>query len=247
MAAQIETQTQEAAHLPLTDQTWPRLAFVLYQMATSELSVRYELAKILAAHFDLDLTAKPIRYTFQRLIELQWIDKSTLKVVDGYRMAVVRLSDEGRTLCQYLGWETVESEWERLIRLHSGDSQWRHTAAVLSMAYQARLRGWQTQVVPSIDHPTVFPDLLVDKGQERIYVEVELRHGKLNKWRNLHALQGFVALCAKTDDSRETLVGECQQLGIPVLATDLLSLAQTHQLADPGPLWLQSWEKEITT
>ena len=233
-------------HLPITDQTWPRLAFVLYQMATSGLSVRYELAKILAAHFDLGLKSKPIRYTFQRLVELQLIDKTTMKVVEGYRMAVVRLSDEGRTLCQYLGWEAVESEWERMIRLHSGDSQWRHTAAVLSMAYQARLRGWYPQVVPSIDRPAIFPDLLVEKGQERIYVEVELRHGKLNKWRNMHALQGFVALCAKTDESRETLVGECQQLGIPVVATDLLSLAKTHQLDDPGPLWLQNWQMEIT-
>lgn len=229
----------------VNSQTWPRLALVLHRMATTGLSVRYELAKHLAAHFQFKLRSKSVRYTFQRLDELRLIDTTTLMVVEGYRMAVVRLSDEGRSLCLHLGWDVVESEYERMIRLHSGDSQWRHTAAVLSMAYHARLRGWQTQVVPSIGHPSVFPDIAIQKNGERIYVEVELRHGKLNKWRNLSELQGYVALCAKTHESRETLVGECRDLDIPVLATDLLSLAQTHTLADPGPLWLQNWNKEI--
>lgn len=225
--------------------TWPRLAFVLHQIATTGLSVRHELAKHLAAHCELKLKSKPVRYTFQRLDELHLIEATTLMVVEGYRMAVLHLAHEGRTLCRYLGWEVVESEYERMIRLHSGDSQSRHTAGVLSMAYHARLRGWQVQVVPSIGHPSVFPDLLLEKDGEQMYVEVELRHGKLNKWRNLGKLQGYVALCAKTHESRETLMGECQQLGIPVIATDLLSLAQTHTLANPGPLWLQNWNKGI--
>ena len=231
--------------LPLTDQTWPRLAYALRLLATTGIAVRYELAKLVAAHYHLDLNSKPIRYTFRRLAELRLVEQATPLVVESYRMAVIRLSQEGRSLCQDFGWQPAENEWERLIRLHSGDSQWRHTAAVLSMAYQARLRGWKTQVVPGVENPSVFPDLLIEKGNERMYVEVELRHGKSSKWRNLHDLQGFVALCARTAESRETLVGECQALGIPVLSSDLLSLAQTHTAEDPGPLWLQSWGKEL--
>ena len=231
--------------LPLTGQTWPRLAFALHLLATTGLAVRYELAKLVAAHFHLALTSKPIRYTFRRLAELRLVEQTTPLVVESYRMAVIRLSEEGHLLCQHFGWQPVESEWERLIRLHSGDTQWRHTAAVLSMAYQARLRGWKTLVVPGVEHPSVFPDLLIEKGNEHLYVEVELRHGKSNKWRNLYDLQGFVALCARTNESRGSLVGECQQLDIPVIATDLLSLAQTHTAEDPGPLWLQNWDKEM--
>ena len=233
-------------YLPVTNLTWPRLSFTIHQLATTGQAVRFEMAKVLGAYYDLAVRSKPIRYTFQRLSQLKLIHMTTMLVVNSYEMAIVRLTDEGRELCHQFGWEPVENEWERLLHLHSGGIQTRHTAAVLSMAYQARLRGWVTQVVPSINHPSVFPDLVIEKGDERLFVEVELRHAKLNKWRNKHAFQGFVALCAKTAKSRESLVRECQQLGIPVLATDLLSLAQTHTLADPGPLWLQNWQMEIT-
>jgi len=233
-------------YLPVTNLTWPRLAFALHQMATTGLAVRFELAKTLGEYYDLAVKSKSVRYTFQRLSELKLIHTEIMLVVNSYEMAVVRLSDEGRELCQQFGWEPVENEWERMMRLHSGGMQTRHTAAVLSMAYQARLRGWKTQVVPSINHPSVFPDLVIEKADQRIFVEVELRHTKLNKWRNVHTLQGFVALCARTAKSRETLVQECRNLNIPVIAADLLSLARVHREADPGPLWLEAWKKQIT-
>jgi len=232
-------------YLPVTNLTWPRLAFALHQMATTGQAVRFELAKTLGEYYDLAVKSKSVRYTFQRLSELKLIHTETMLVVNSYEMAVVRLTDEGRELCHQFGWEPVENEWERLMRLHSGGMQTRHTAAVLSMAYQARLRGWKTQVVPSINHPSVFPDMVIEKRDQRIFVEVELRHTKLNKWRNVHKLQGFVALCARTAKSRESLVRECRNLDIPVMATDLLSLARVHREADPGPLWLEHWKKEI--
>ena len=231
-------------YLPVTNLTWPRLAFALHQLATTGQAVRFEMAKVLGAYYDLAVRSKPIRYTFQRLSQLKLIHMTTMLVVNSYEMAIVRLTDEGRELCHQFGWEPVENEWERLLRLHSGGIQTRHTAAVLSMAYQARMRGWETHVVPSINHPSVFPDLVIEKGDERLFVEVELRHAKLNKWRNKHAFQGFVALCAKTAKSRKSLVRECRNLNIPVMATDLLSLARVHQKVDPGPLWLQKWKKE---
>jgi hypothetical protein len=230
---------------PATEHLWPRMTYALHLLATSGLAIRYELSRLVAEHFRLERGPRAMRYTFDRLEDLDLIEKTTLKVVYGHSLAAVRLSKSGLALCKDFGWEAVENEWQRMNRLHSGSDQPKHTAAVLSMAYQARLRGWQTQVVPGTSHPAVFPDLVLQRDDECMYVEVELRHGKLNKWRNLHELQGYVALCAKTEESCTTLVGECRQLGIPVIATDLLSLAQTLKEPERGPLWLQSWNKDL--
>ncbi len=229
--------------LPITETVWPRFSYALFLMATSGRTLRYELEGLVNAKFQMKPST--IGYVFRRLEKLAFVERTKLKVVRKHSLIAIRLSETGRAFCEKAGWEIIENEWERLDRLHSGSDQPKHTAAVLSVAYHARLRGWQTQVVPDSDDPNVYPDLLIEKDGVRHYVEVELRHGKLKKWRNVQAFQGHVALCAKTCQSRTTLAGECQKLNIPVIATDLLSLAQTHKNPDPGPLWLQSWGMEL--
>ncbi len=59
-----------------------------------------------------------------------------------------------------------------------------------------------------MDSPVFFPDVLVEKDGRKIYVEVELGTRKEQKWRNMQAAQGFVALCARTPASHCSLVRE---------------------------------------
>ena len=56
------------------------------------------------------------------------------------KMTVPRPSDEGRDLCRPLDWVPVESEWERLIRLHRGELEEAHPAAVPAFVYHAWVR-----------------------------------------------------------------------------------------------------------
>ncbi len=102
-------------------------------------------------------------------------------------------------------------------------------------------RGWAVQVLPQVESPVFFPDVLVEKGGRRIYVEVELGSRKVQKWRNMQREQGFVALCAKTPTSRKSLIAECIQVGAVGMATDLLTLYQKARETEAGPLWAEEW------
>ena len=150
----------------------------------------------------------------------------------------------GRKLCHMLGWPPYESEWERMKRLHEkGKSESAHTCATLAFAYQARLRGCRAGVVPKIESPGQFaPDAIVQEDDEQVLVEVELGYEKIDKWKNMHKAQGFVAFCTNSVTHRNTLKRECQSLGIPGRATDLRTLFLTSKDETPCPLWLDEWK-----
>jgi hypothetical protein len=81
---------------------------------------------------------------------------------------------------------------------------------------------------------------LVEKGEERIFVEVEFGEDKPNKWRNMAELQGFVALCAATAEKRSKLVAECKLDKINGIAADIETLIQESG-GVPGKLWVEKW------
>jgi hypothetical protein len=241
MSFPIEIPAQPA-FLSFPDRVWPRLADALYLLAKTGKAIRLELQTILGQKYQLSPRSKSLRSVFERYLPAEeLIEQQNFRVFRGIPMTVVRLTAKGEALCARLGWEAVESEWSRLIRLHTGDRQPAHTGAVLAFAYNARLRGWTTQVVPPVENPHVFPDVLIAKEQQKIYVEVELRTQKFNKWAQLNAFQGFVALCAKSPSRRDRLVRECQGLQIPGMATDLVTLYSQSRKTPIGALWLQEW------
>lgn len=167
---------------------------------------------------------------------------------DGFRTSIkmLRLTDEGRELCRALDWLVIESDWDRLIRLHQGKDQQRHTLAVMYFALLARIRGWSTQIVPDAEGKAD-PDVLIVKGKERHYVEVELgsrgNEKQTAKWKNLAGLQGGrVAICAPDVKVRERLVKDCQLAKIGGVATDLATLvAKRYYDSQNEPLWLKEW------
>ena len=85
----------------------------------------------------------------KRLVERGFLNKKTttiLHTVNLYSMTTI-----GKTFCQNeLGWQVIESDFERMIRLHQGDVYLRHTALCLEFATKARKAGYKVELVPEI-------------------------------------------------------------------------------------------------
>lgn len=242
MLAKIEIPRQPTPELfhPLQ---WPKAAVVLSLLASGQTSVRFELLQLVAEQFGILPRGKSIDKMIARVADLGLTTTQKFNVIPGIHLVAIRLTERGKAYCESAGMEIVESEWERLLRLHSGDSQPRHTGAVLAFAFGARLRGWKVEVLPRVSFPKFYPDLRVSKGEERHYVEVELGTRKEAKWQLAQRAQGYVALCARSPESREALIEECADEQIYGWATDLRTLYETRDIPN-SPLWVQKWSPE---
>ncbi len=161
-------------------------------------------------------------------------------------LKIYTLSEEGKTLFKLLFKKrAVQDELAIMNEKHEGERFPDHTLAVLIFALHARRRGWATQLMPSVEGKAA-PDLVILRGDECLYVEVERgQKEKSAKWTGIASLnEGTVALCAMTEKYRQRLVGDCKLLKIKAgLATDLKSLV-TVRYDDIGAetaLWLKKW------
>lgn len=227
-----------------------RKVLVLYAVARGGISSRMEIDRVVSVVEGLSERTNSVRRPVDDLV------KSGLLVSDNIRMyrpfetglAVYRLSEDGRALCALWGWTVVESEWERLLRLHQGAAQEAHSVMALAFALHARLRGWDAVILPEVEG-AARPDLQVERDGERWYVEVERGDGSRRKWKNLAALNdGRVALCAANEEGREKLVRDCKAERLGGVATDLKSLSfigdELRKMVDitpAEPLWLERW------
>ena len=232
----------------LTTLRWRRGSMMLYLMATYGINAHLELDVYIAKREGLSYRSNSTKKPLENLAAAGLVIAETLRMeVGDFRTALklARLTDEGRTLCNALGWPAVESDWERMIRLHQGLQQPRHTLAVLYFALLARVRGWSTEVVPELDG-SVDPDILVTKGDDRYFVEIELgtrgNEKQTAKWKNLADLQGSVAICAPNVKVRERLAKDCRLAKLSGVATDLATLvAKRYYESKDEPLWLKEW------
>jgi hypothetical protein len=161
-------------------------------------------------------------------------------------LKIYQLSDDGKALFKLLFEKAaIQDELSVMNEKHEGERFPDHTLAVLIFALHARRRGWATQLMPSVEGKAA-PDLVILRGDERLYVEVERgQKEKSAKWTGIASLNGgTVALCAMTEKYRQRLVGDCKLLKINAgFATDLKSLV-TVRYDDIGaetPLWLKKW------
>lgn len=228
-----------ASRFKYRSDVWPRVAQTVYLMATTGISLRQELAEKLAKQWGITPVTGSLKHLLKKVLpDLDLIVQEEFRLVGPSTVLAWRLSAIGERLSRVLGATPVQSEWERLIKLHAGNDQPRHTAAVLYFAYQARRRGWQVQILPQISHGSE-PDVLLTRSDQRLYVEVERGHSKKDKWLAQEDLQGFAAFCALTQSRRYGLVRECQSAGVPGMATDIQSLGQ---LKDQKNLfWMETW------
>jgi hypothetical protein len=161
-------------------------------------------------------------------------------------LRLLKLSPDGVRLFKILfDRDPQETDWERLVRLHEGDRFPEHTLAVLIFALHARKRGWATQILPPVEGTKAVPDLAVLRGDQTLYVEVELGQKESpSKWRNQAKLNdGKVALCAATPETRKRLAGDCRLDKLSGLATDLETLVKVKfkEIREDTPLWLEEW------
>ena len=164
-------------------------------------------------------------------------------------LKIVQLSEEGRELFSALfELEPVQDELSVMNEKHEGERFPDHTLAVLIFALHARRRGRATKLMPSVAGKAA-PDLVVKRGAETLYVEVE-RGQKENdsKWTGIAELNhGKVALCAMTEKFQRRLAADCKldKSGKikSCFATNLKELVSVRydDIGAETALWLQKW------
>ncbi|MEW5870648.1 MAG: hypothetical protein AB1894_15350 [Chloroflexota bacterium] len=214
----------------------------LYLLAITGLSVGQELRAVMEIILGVSPGSLSIQQVFHTdLPVLGLVVKETPYFIRSSRLALFRLSDLGRQACLELGWPVVESEWDRLIHSHEGLLYPRHTLGLLAFCWQARLRDWRTELLPQVN-ASLEPDMLVSKGNVKIYAEFEIRaHEKRSKWKKISRFQDFVALASFTPKARYGLVQECRGSHIAGYATDLQNLMQNTSYPGALALWVESW------
>jgi hypothetical protein len=240
----------------LSEERWQRQSMALYILASYGIGVRMELDWLISHAVGTKANSGAQRLTIDKLAELGLVVRRRLYESTppmGSQLIVLVLSEDGRRLCDLFGWQVVESEWERILRLHcQGDpeqekSQEAHTLNILSFIRNARYRGYRAMVVPQVPGKSS-PDAYVDRAEEFSYVEVERSSKeKTSKWLHQAELQGQVALCALDPKSRLRLVSDCKLQGAihHGRATDmrtLMELASIHKEdISETPLWAEEW------
>lgn len=223
---------------------WEREGLALQILATTGWSLRYAVDEALATAVGIGSGSGSIKRLFARLEKLGLV---TSQVYDlgGVRAAILLLSERGKQVAQGCGFALVSCEWELLLQAHGGERQAKHAALCCAFAYQARKRGWQVALCPKVEGPAQ-PDMALQRGEERLFVEVEAESGeaerRMRKWRNQADLQGYVALCANNGGVRERLVLEAQAASKHGVATDLTALIKEQ---DEGKgLWVERWGRK---
>ncbi len=161
----------------------------------------------------------------KRLRDHDLVTTLTLPLGIVSKIAVVQLTDYGKERMTQMGVPPIESEYERILRLHDGANQPKHTAQVLFTAYQARLRGLKVTVMPFERDgitPWYQPDLEIINGYLTYPVEVETHsRNKPEKW--LYKREANVVL--PNPKIRQLVVERLKRLGVPGRATDLRTFA----------------------
>ena len=239
-----------AGQLAMRSDRWSSVSIALYLLAVSGWNLVIELGEAIAAYKGAQVYSESVRKVFR-----EYLPEHGLGIYDGelpylspYKLAAARLTGLGKEVSRACGWEPAESGWERLIRLHEGDTQIAHTAAVLAFAREARLRGYRADILPDVSGKGVHaaPDVyVIDRNRRRSYVEVEtsFHHEKPEKWQNLNSLQGYVAVASKTLGQRLRLVEEIKRLRLIGWATDLETLRANARTGDPYFLFVQRWDQ----
>jgi hypothetical protein len=228
-----------------------RKVLILKAISAMGLCARLEIDRVISVVEGISPRTNSVRRPAEELVESGLLIGDSLRIEHPITtgLAVYRLSEDGKALCREWGWSVVENEWERVLRLHQGEAQEAHTVMLLAFALHARLRGWNAVVLPGVQGTNAVPDVLVERGEERWYVEVERGDGSRRKWQNLATLNGGqVALCAADGEGRARLVRDCKAEGLGGVATDLEGLIfedgaprDLVEITPSEPLWIERW------
>lgn len=225
---------------------WRRQSMALYLLAMHGLNPRVELEHLIGVAEGLKSRSSALR----RSVDL--LEHNRLLITDSLHMlnpetslALARLSDEGRDLCQVLGWKAVESDWERLLRLRPAEKKSERSLAILIVAMHARLRGWQVKAVPDSDLELPV-DIHLWRGLENLLAWVLPDEPiPVGCWQKLVEKQGQVVSIARTILQRQRLAEACVTLDLPGVSTSLEELITVRLGAMPlgDELWKDRWDR----
>lgn len=216
---------------------WRRMVQIVMLLASEGVSTVVELVRL------MNIDNKSVHVALNSMLDLldPLVESFSFSAGAKGRIRVVTLTDYGKSLARALGVEPVESDWEKIVRLHNGEVQTRHAALVLMAAYQARLRGWKAEVMPFDPQETPWfqPDLkLTDTEGWFYYCEAETHSRvKPKKWARMRQ----VNLIVPTPTVRKWMTQRIKTMGIPGRATDLRTLAQQAKAGDLSHFWLEKW------
>ena len=246
------------SHFPkagLNEADWERQVrrklYVLHLLGQG-MDIRLEVDYLISQVEGIGSRTGALRRVYDSMVEKNLISREVLEMsAPNTSLAMLQLTEDGRQLCQILGWGVAETERQRMNRMHQGVQFPQHTLAVMIFAMHARFRGFQVGVLPQIEgvQTNAVPDVSVvrslpDEKPETIYVEVELSNKELDeKWRNQAQLQSRVALCARNAQRRARLVGDCKLKKLHGVATDLETLiaCKVPDISHNTPLWAEEW------
>jgi len=227
---------------------YQRYWLILYLMGRWRLAASMELEATLAGTVGVSAGSSSMRRVLEDMEKAHVLVTEVVNLKSPRTsLRLYRLSAEGEKLYEILfQTKAFENDWARLIRLHEGARFPEHTMAVIAFAMHARKRGWATQVLPEVKGTKSVPDVWIMRGNEKLYVEVELGDKeRVSKWRNQSLLNGGqVALCAATPKTRARLVGDCKLDKLAGMATDLETLVRNKfkELNSASPFWLEDWK-----
>jgi hypothetical protein len=172
------------------------------------------------------------------LVEEGLAVKETPLFIGPSKLALVRLTDagylEGERL---LGSAAVESEWERINRLHRGEEWERHTVGLLAFAWQARRRGWDVELMPGHNLTGVVPDArLSGDCMLTTYAEFEVRpRGRVARWKRWGELaRDGIVVCTFTESGAR---GIAREFDAARVKGNILSLEELIRSDPDGLKW----------
>jgi hypothetical protein len=228
-----------------------RYWLVFYLVGRWRLSASMELETVLGGAVNVSPGSSSLRRVLEDMEKAHVLVTEIINLKSPRTaLKLYRFSAEGERLYQILFQaRAYENDWARLIRVHEGARFPEHTMAVIAFAMHARKRGWATQIMPEVKGSKAAPDVLILRGRQRLYVEVELGDKeRISKWRNQSALNnGQVALCAATPKTRARLIDDCRLSNLAGMATDLETLVRNKfkEIDAASPLWAETWKPDI--
>jgi len=240
LAARLSPQERVARRRLNLPQVEYRL---LAGLAMSGWSFRYGLIEAVAAlHGQVPHSGTFVRAN-AHLVKAGLWQVTTVRLT--VAVSLVQLTALGKELMAEIVVTPVLSEWEQMQQRHrGGQGQRHHSAAVCLFAYHARLRGYRVLLCPYAPGGAE-PDLLIERDDESLYVEVQGRGGEVwqraDKWWSAYHVQGEAAICTLTPAQAVRYAREAQRVGVRRgRVTDL----HTRYRSAPSSLWTHEWQSQ---
>jgi hypothetical protein len=223
---------------------WRRQSMGLHLIARYGLNARIEIEHLVGTAEGLSSRSSSLRRTVELLVDNHLLEAETLRLLQPETsLALVRLTEDGRQLCSVLGWEPVESGWERLLRLKAPGWPKERLLEILIFAMHARLRGWDVQLLPEVAGAE--PHLHVERGDINCYAWLVSGSAlDVERWHSLPELPGQIGLCTATYLQRQQFTAPLRTLGRAVQVASLEELIAVR-LPDINPaveLWLERYD-----